>query len=677
MTLNKLLSAFIVIMVFFSSNVMAKKDSYIEKDFEISLKNSGQYAIIAFKLKNNAKFYWRNPGELGLATKFNFDKSLNLASAQVFWPTPTIHKSYNTSSYVYEKDTNFVAKLTPKNINQIIDLNVDISFSICQKSCNNYDLTLSSLINPSNSTLSDEIQENLVKTPSNKVDNLKIIALEQEVVKNIHYLKIKFMAKEKILSPEFFLDMPEYISFDPSKYDLSNESTAQVITIPFSIIDKEHKKIDDPVYISLVANTSESLEYETIPIDIGFSKSSSFTLMIIYALLGGLILNIMPCVLPVLALKAFQIVKLAAKKKSVIRFGLIAQSIGIVFSFMSLALISFSLKQLGHQVGLGLHFQQPIYLISMILILSFIAIYLVTNVELSVPIPQFLVKFFPKDTEAMGMLGFFLSGILLTLLAIPCTAPFVTIAIGFALTTNFLEMLIIFTSMGLGMSLPYIMMAIFPSFVNFLPKPGSWMIQFKRILGIIIFITSFWLIYIISTQLGFKAAISLFLLIVLMKFILSEKITNINNKAKILILLILIGLCYVVPQHLLEETLEQEIIVKDTWQEYKPELIATLVEKGHIIVVDVTASWCATCNINKITTLNNNNVMDYMKKMNIITMRADISKSSSSEISTLMKIHNHYGVPLNIVYSQKYPQGLVLPSLLTPGIFVSAIKKAY
>ena len=276
--------------------------------------------------------------------------------------------------------------------------------------------------------------------------------------------------------------MPEYISFDPSKYDLSNESTAQVITIPFSIIDKEHKKIDDPVYISLVANTSESLEYETIPIDIGFSQSSSFALMIIYALLGGLILNIMPCVLPVLALKAFQIVKLAAKKKSVIRFGLMAQSIGIVFSFMSLALISFSLKQLGHQVGLGLHFQQPIYLISMILILSFIARYLVTNVELSVPIPQFLVKFFPKDTEAMGMLGFFLSGILLTLLAIPCTAPFVTIAIGFALTTNFLEMLIIFTSMGLGMSLPYIMMAIFPSFVNFLPKPGSWMIQFKRIL---------------------------------------------------------------------------------------------------------------------------------------------------------------------------------------------------
>ena len=161
-----------------------------------------------------------------------------------------------------------------------------------------------------------------------------------------------------------------------------------------------------------------------------------------------------------------------------------------------------------------------------------------------------------------------------------------------------------------------------------------------------------------------------------MKFILSDKTTSLNNKTKALILFVLIGLCYVVPQHLLEEKLEHEVIIKDTWQQYKPELIAALIEQNYVVVVDITASWCATCNINKMTTLNNNTVMNYMKKMNIVTMRADVSRSSSPEVSTLMKMHNHYGVPLNIVYSKKHPQGIVLPSLLTPRILITAIKES-
>ncbi len=677
--LNKFFLFFVATLIFFGSCVAAGQDKYIEDNFEISLKSSAQYAIISFKLKNGAKFYWRNPGELGLATKFNFDKSLNLESTQVFWPLPKLQQSYDVSSYIYESDTDFVIKLTPKNIRKNISLNADVSFSICQKNCNNYDISLSSIINPDDSfTAAKQIQEMLAKTPSNNNGNIKITALEQEFIADTHWLKIKFSAEELSLNPQFFLDMPEYVSFDPAKYNLSDESGEQIIMVPFSIIDKEHNKIDDPVYVNLVTDNLHAVEYEAVPIDLAISKiSNSFILIIIYALIGGLILNVMPCVLPVLALKVLQIVKLATEKRSIIVFSLLAQSVGIIVSFMSIAIIAYSLQQLGHQAGLGMHFQQPIYLISMVIILSFIAIYLVTDVEFSVPIPQFLVQLFPKQPEAMGMLGFFLSGILLTLLAIPCTAPFVTIAVGFALTANFIEILVVFTAIGIGMASPYIMMAIFPGFAKFLPKPGAWMIKFKRFLGVIIFTTSLWLIYVLATQLGYKAALSIFLLILLMKFILSEQKAVISNKTKALILLILISLCYVVPQHLLEEKIEQEIIVKDSWQEYKPELILALIEQNYVVVVDVTASWCATCNINKMTTLNNNTVMNYMKKMNIITMRADISRSNNPEVSTLMKMHNHYGVPLNIVYSKKHPQGVVLPSLLTPKTLISAIKEAH
>lgn len=665
----------IAVLIISLSGISNGQEHYTNKDFRVSLEPLGQYAIISFELKNNAKLYWRNPGELGLPTKFNFSKSSNLQNAEVLWPVPELYLKNNVASYVYQQDTDFVIKLTPNDKDKYIQLKAEVSFAICQKSCSSYKINLSDVITNGSYDLGVAM-EALAKTPQeNGSEGLNIHKVEQEVIDGKHWLNIEFTNDKTLWDPQIFLDLPEYINFEPADFNVISSQNGQIIRIPFEINSKRYLKIEDNIHITLVADNGHSIKLETMPVTISSEETlNTFIWILLMALLGGLILNIMPCVLPVLALKIVHLIKLSGKNKSLVRKSLIAQALGIISTFICFSLITYGLQFLGYQTGLGIHFQQPFYLITMILVLSFIAINLLSKEEFNIQMPNYLVRIFHIKSEQAGIIGFFASGVLSTLLAIPCTAPFVTIAVGFALTTDFLEMLVIFTVMGIGMSLPYITMAAFPKMVKFLPKPGPWMGVFKKILGIAIIATSMWLIYVVSTQLGYKAAITIFLLLLLIKFILNER-EVLNNKSRSLVLVVLIGLSYFLPHNLYMEKQYTATLVESTWHDYNPSAIDSLVDEGYVVVVNVSASWCATCGLNKVTTLDNVSVINAMEKFKVIAMRADISKSTSKEVSDLMKEKNHHGIPYTLVYSKKYPKGKVLQTVLTPNLFISAIKE--
>ena len=643
----------IVFLTFFFLSIVNAQDQFIGQDFTVSLKPAGSRALLTFDLADGAKIYWRNPGELGMATKFVFNQE-----AQVFWPYPQL----DDSSYVYKDKVDFVIK--PENEM----LSVKVNFTICSKTCDNHEVILDAKIDLQGAETEELIQAMKKLPKANDSEGLKVLEVTQETIDNQHWLNVKFTNSFEVRYPKIFLDLPQYVSFDPAKFELSDGIDEQLIRIPFTLLD--NKQNINQIYLNLVDDKANAIEYEFKNLH---EVDYSFLLIICYALLGGLILNIMPCVLPILALKALQLIKLSGREASIIRKSFIAQSAGIIFSFIVVALITYAMQQLGKQVGFGLQFQQPLYLITMVVILSLIAINLIENIDLRIRMPEFLTKIFTSNRQ--DIIGFFLSGVLVTMLAIPCTAPFITIAVGFALTADLFKMLIIFLSIGVGMAMPYIIFAIYPNAAKFLPKSGEWMNKFKKILGILVFVTVIWLIYVVSSQLGNKAAIVLFFLIVLMKFILTDK-KVFDSKLKASLTLILAFLCYFMPYHLYEEKHMEEFMVEDVWRSYKPEQILTLTDKGHIVILDVTASWCATCNINKATTLNNTSVMEFMKKRDIIGMRADISAGNNPSISTLMRMYNHYGVPLNIIYSKKFPQGLVLPTLLTPNILIREFKKA-
>jgi suppressor for copper-sensitivity B len=667
-----------MLLFLISGNIAYAHPIHEDPDVKVTLHPMGQFALVSFELEKGAKFYWRNPGELGLATKFDLSGSKNLKDYQIHWPIPELYSRHNVSSYVYKHDTNFIIKLIPHDINKDIEIDANISFSICRHGCHSHNIKLSSITKVDNlEEIPGVILEELNKIPhENGKENFKINKVEQEVIDNQFWLNIEFNSVENLLEPQLFLDLPEYVSFQPSDFNLISSEAGQVLRLPFSINDHQYKKIEDPIFITLVADNGDAIELETVPSFYNnMTENDRFLWVLCCALLGGLLLNVMPCVLPVLALKMLQLVALTKQNNKIIRASLLAQGVGIIFTFISFAFVSYGLQFLGYQTGLGIHFQQPFYLITMVLVLSIIAINLLSNDEIIIRPPQFLVNVFNIKSQQAGVLGFFASGVLSTLLAIPCTAPFVTIAIGFALTTDLLRMVTIFMVMGIGMALPYLIMIIYPNIIRLLPKPGAWMNTFKHILAIAIFATSLWLMYVIATQLGYKAAITLFLLLLLLKFVWSEK-QIIIGKTKVVVIAILIFLSYFLPHSLYEEKQRNETLVESSWVEYEPEGIPSLINEGYVVVVNITASWCSTCGLNNITTMENNSVITALNKLKVIAMRGDISKDTSLEIANLMKAKNHFGIPFTLVYSKKYPNGKALPTIITPQILISAIKEA-
>lgn len=671
-------SVITLLLFIISGNIAYAHPVHEDQDIKVTLHPMGQFALISFELEKGAKFYWRNPGELGLATKFDLSNSKNLKDYKIHWPIPELYSRHNVSSYVYKRDTNFIIKLTPHDITKDIEIDADISFSVCRHGCHSYNIKLSGITKIDNlEEIPGIILEELNKTPhENGKENFKINKVEQEVIDNQHWLNIEFNSEENLLEPQLFVDLPEYITFQPADFNLISSESGQLLRLPFGINDKQYKKIEDPIFITLVADDGDAIELEVTPeFYNNASENDTFLWVLFCALLGGLILNVMPCVLPVLALKMLQLVSLTKQNNKIIRASLLAQGAGIVFTFISFAFVSYGLQFLGYSTGLGIHFQQPFYLITMVLILSMIAINLLSNDEIIIRPPQFLVNVFNIKSQQAGVLGFFASGVLSTLLAIPCTAPFVTIAIGFALTTDLLKMVTIFMVMGMGMALPYLVMIIYPNIIKLIPKPGAWMNVFKQIIAIAIFATSLWLIYVVSTQLGYKAAITLFLLLLLIKFVWGEK-QIIIGKTKVVIIAILIFLSYFLPHSLYEEKQRNETLVESSWVEYDPDDIPSLIDEDYVVVVNITASWCSTCGLNNITTMENNSVITAINKLKVIAMRGDVSKDTSPEIANLMKSKSHFGIPFTLVYSKKYPNGKALPSIVTPQILISAIKEA-
>jgi suppressor for copper-sensitivity B len=644
----------LLILVFLPLSIFANNVFEHEK-FNILLEPSGSYAILTIDAKPGVKFYWQNPGEVGMATKFSFEGSSNLQDAQIVWPIPKLEDDNGLASYIYKGKQRFL--IIPKfaNANKKIELKLMADFATCDDSCEAHQQQLKIDVLP-NLGKTEEVIE-LLRLMPKKSDDLYIKEVMQEEIAGENWVRVKLIAQQKQENAQIFFNFPEHVSFDFKKIEVSNQIDGQLFSIPVKINSNE--KIIKDLHVVLITDDLEVIDYQTKEVK---SETHSFAYILFFALVGGLILNFMPCVLPVIALKIFQLTNLARVERKKFRQNILWQALGVVSCFIFIAIITYILQQLGFHVGFGLQFQQPAYLITMVLILSLVAINLVSD-GINLALPQFLTEIF--NSTRNDYIGYFLSGILITMLAVPCTAPFITIAVGYAITSNFIDMMLVFSLMGLGMATPYLMLAIFPASLRIFPKPGAWMNKFKKIVGALVFVSALWLIFVLSTQLGYKAALILFLLVILMKFILTEqKVILAALKPGLMILLLFFS--YYMPFEMLEEKQQQQILNNSAWREFNYQDIPILVNSGHVVLVDVTASWCPSCILNKVTTLNSEKLMDHMLKSEIIGMRADISASSNEQVKKLMQDLQHFGIPLNVIYSKKFPNGKILPTILSP-----------
>ncbi len=344
--------------------------------------------------------------------------------------------------------------------------------------------------------------------------------------------------------------------------------------------------------------------------------------MTLLALLGGAILNIMPCVLPVLSIKLISVINHLDAKISNIRFAFLSTILGILSCFIALALIASTLKLGGNSFGWGFQFQNSYFLIFLIIILAIFTANLLGFFEINFDrfFTNFLNKKISKNEQEKNIfIPNFLSGILAVLLATPCSAPFLGSAISFGLTQKFSTIFIIFLAIGLGFCLPYLILLINPQMVYLLPKPGNWMVKIKKLMAALLAITILWLVFTLFD----------------------------NSKANI----------------------------NQGWQEFNEEEIFHLVSEGKVVVVDITADWCITCKFNKIRVLQDPEVVDRFKSDNIVKMRGDITKPNEKIMSFLHK-NDRFAIPFNAVYGPNAKNGLLTSELLNKKELLELINQA-
>ncbi len=394
---------------------------------------------------------------------------------------------------------------------------------------------------------------------------------------------------------------------------------------------------------------------------------------LILAILGGAILNIMPCVLPILSIKLLSVIDHADAKISRIRFSFFSTICGIILCFLIFAFFAGVIKLLGNSFGWGLQFQNPYFLIFLIVILALFIGNLLGVFE--VTSDQFLATILNKKITASEerkniFIPNFLSGILAVLLATPCSAPLLGSAITFALTQKISIIFLTFFGIGAGFASPYIALLIFPKLVYLLPKPGQWMLKVKKTMAVLLAITVVWLVYILSHNIGMMPAFTIVILAMLLLLCFEIRFKFL----KLLAFVTLLAAIFSLPTHLEKQPRPQED-AGNIWINFDEMRLHQLVTEGKTVVIDVTADWCITCKVNKLTVLSSEELVAKLGSQNIVAMRADITKPDA-EVMNFLRKHGRFAIPFNAVYGPHAKSGLLTSELLTKKELLELIDKA-
>ena len=419
----------------------------------------------------------------------------------------------------------------------------------------------------------------------------------------------------------------------------------------------------------------------------GKEGAAAVALLLFFAFIGGIILNLMPCVLPVLSLKLFSLIKQAGQSRSrLVALG-ISTTAGILASFWALAGIVAAIKAGGGAAGWGMQFQSAGFIAFMVVILTAFAMSFLGVFE--VWLPGSATTRMDAAGHKAGLVGAFFTGALLVLLSTPCSAPFLGTAMGFAFTASTPVLFLFFTAAGLGLALPYLVVCAFPAMLKVFPKPGPWMVKLQKAMGVLLLATVAWLLWIVNQQAG-NTGVALFLGIVLVSGVFSFIIGKFappgvafwrEAGAFAVAIAILAGgwFAFAAPQY--EKVLSDRFnarmaqqVLEDGWYRYSPQFVAEFAKAGRTIFIDATADWCLTCKANEAAVLSDPALLQKLDSAGVVRMKADWTRETP-EVNELLYSMGKSGVPAYAIY----PKGdksrqVVLPELLTSGLILEAIQ---
>ncbi len=644
-----------------------------------------------FKLQPGWKIYWRSPGDAGFPPTTDWSGSENLADAAQSWPVPHRFSLFGLETFGYGDEVVFPIAAKLERSGEALSLRGRVNYLVCDEICipHNQEISLDLAAGPESrgpeGFLIDSFSALVPDDGSRAGWSLTSAALVGDM--DNPSVEVVARAGSPFQAPDLLLEGPPGFTYGKPVVELSDDGQTVLLRASVGKSPLAEGVIEGKRLTVTVTDGNRGMEQAVIArfesMAAGTAGFDLATLLPILGLafLGGLILNLMPCVLPVLSIKLLSVVEQGGRSRSEVRAGFLASAAGIITSFLALAAAAVALKTGGAAVGWGIQFQQPLFLTAITLVVALFAFNLMGFFEIGLPssIANALGRPAPQsDAEQSGLrklANHFGSGAFATLLATPCSAPFLGTAVSFALARGASEIFLIFTMLGIGLAAPFLLVAALPGLASRLPRPGAWMITLRRVLGLALVATAVWLLTVLANQIGLFSAIVAAVLLVIMGVVLwlgHNPQRPRSVLATVLAVLLSVGV-FALPRSFAE--MPQAQVADDNWRPLDRAAITELVAQGNIVFVDVTADWCITCQVNKKLVIDSDEVQALLAQETTVAMRGDWTLPDEA-ITAYLASFGRYGIPFNAVYGPGAPEGIALPELLTLDVVQTAVAQA-
>ena len=649
---QKIFKAFFLMLFLYNPNAgfALSSQAHLLSSTQIAQKGSHIDIGIYLKLPQGWHTYWKNPGDIGQAPKVQWNIPTPLKISLIKWPIPQRISYQKWINFGYREHILLKAPLfIPENYNQKeVLIQAQFEWILCQAICVPFTQKLNLNI-PIGKKEKTHVRHSLLfkkfkyPNPSSITGQIKKVNGDYQI-----YLK----SADSVQLVDFF---PQ--SFLPSHPPIIKKQSKDSYIVEYKkeSIEKNFKK-----FFSLVVYKKDN-KIQSQEVIIQPPLSFSLLLFLSLAFIGGIILNFMPCVLPVVFLKFYNTLSTPKNKLITSSF---SYSLGIIFSFLGLALIIQTLKKSSEHIGWGFQMQSSLFVSFLIFFFTFITLGFLGLF----PIPRFIAN---QIDDSHHIIKNFIAGFLASTAASPCTAPFMGIAIGYAFAQSTLEVILVFSFLGLGMASPYLILSIFPQWLKGFPQPGKWNQILKKSMAIPLIGTILWLINILShLENNWVLPIILSLSGFTFAFWLKKNIWISKLIFTILVSFsIFLSLFPALFSYILQKP-KSMMIQKEI--PFSTLALHQELRKNKPLLLYFTAQWCITCKVNEWTTLRHQKVISFLHQNNISVMKGDWT-SRDPEISKILSQYGRASIPFMIFFPLKQSEKIILPTVLTPKIFIEAL----
>ena len=604
------------------------------------------YVGVRLEMQEGWHTYWENPGDSGSPFDAQWNVDQGIIVENVEWPTPVTIPYPPLMTFGYEGDVVFPFKVFRAIDSNLSKINLEFDFLICADICIPEKASLSLDLS---TALPDSLVDEAIK--SLPVDFIQT----QSVVEGDH-LKIKFKSSQPVSNAYLFPREDNLFAYTSTqKWNRLSEDTYE-IAVPI---------LNDEVgsFSGILRINDEGFQVKE---ELESAPSMSLWQAILFALIGGLILNLMPCVFPVISLKVLSFVSMGGNDNTKIRNHALSFVGGVMSTFLSIAAALIIIRSTGSMIGWGYQLQSPIVVGILTLIMLGIGLILLTNINFAAGLTTLGSSVQSRNDYS----GSFFTGVLAVVVASPCTAPFMGAAIGYALLQPSFATLPIFIALGLGFAGPYLLLALRPDWISALPKPGAWMETLKQFFAFPMIATALWLMWVFMVQTSGDALI-LLLILGLILAIAIWMIATFKGRWKWVGMLATFLAAIQMFNNLPENT--SELAADSSAEQWSLAIESDLQAQDQAYLINFTAAWCITCQTNEKTAFARDKVKEYLKNQDITYVKADWT-NRNEDIAIGLARYERTGIPLYIFWKPGMPGSKILPAVLTEDILIKSMQ---